>query len=167
MVRPEKGSLADRSDLKNKVRSLRKRSSRREQSTNGHVSPQQQPDATERPLSPLDVSFGSSIGTTTTASPADDAAQSSAASKPSPTSIQSSSPSTASQQQQKPSQHFLGRKWSPIAESARRVESSANATSSLLFEFKSSDETSSPLMTSQSANQVDMPSNSVQLYRHR
>ena len=46
-----------------------------------------------------------------------------------------------------------GRQWSPIAESPRRVPSSANATSSLLFEFKSSD-SSSPMFSSPSANQV-------------
>ena len=134
MVRPEKGSLADRSDIKNRVRSLRKR---RSHPNNGNGSPA----ATDQ-ASPFDVSFGSSVATSGTTD----------AAKGATPKLSSSPPSTPTQP--KPSQHFLGRQWSPIAESARKVESSANGTSSILFEFKSSDEASSPLMTSQSANQV-------------
>jgi len=137
MVRPEKGSLADRSDIKNRVRSLRRR---RNPSSNGNGSPA--PTTTTEQPSPFDVSFGSSVGTSATAD----------AAKGATPKLSSSPPSTPTQP--KSGQHFLGRQWSPIAESARKVESSANGTSSILFEFKSSDEASSPLMTSQSANQV-------------
>ena len=94
---------------------------------------------------PFDVSFSSST----------DPARAST-SKTSPASFQSSTSSTAAATQtskQKPSQQFLVLQWSPIAESARRVESSGgNATSSLLFEFKSSD-ASSPVFSSQSVDQ--------------